>query len=727
MQTPLPLTRELVLIGGGHAHALVLRMWGMKPLAGVRVTVINPEPVAPYTGMLPGHVAGHYRREELNIDLVRLARFAGGRLILGRAVGLDPVAGNVTLAGGRVLPFHAASVDIGITSDLPDLPGFTDHAIAAKPLDRFADAWARFRAGVAEGRIPPDLAVIGGGVGGVELTMAMHHALTQDGAQDIRITVIERDRILQGMGERSVLALRDKLGSIGAVVLENSDVSRISADDVILEDGRAIASRFTVGAAGARPQDWLQDTGLTLSDGFITVDAMLRAKGHDAIFAVGDCAHLDHAPRPKAGVFAVRQAPVLYDNLRAVLSGGRSRPYRPQKDYLKLISMGRKAALADWHGLRLQGNWLWRWKDHIDRKFMTQFTTLKPMAPPPLPERHAEGLIEALGTKPLCGGCGAKVGGRALGHVLAGLAPLDRQDVLSRPGDDAAVLAGPAGQRQVITTDHLRAFTEDPALMARIAAVHALGDIWAMGAKPQAALATIILPRLSAELQTGWLDEIMTAAAAVFRAEGAEIVGGHTSLGSELTVGFTVTGLGAGDPVTLAGARPGDVLVLTKPIGSGTVMAAEMAMQARGEWVAQALARMAEPQGKAAEVLASAHAMTDVTGFGLAGHAQNIARASGIGIEIELAAVPLLEGAEALTAEGVRSSLFADNRANCDGVVSDGSPRAELMFDPQTAGGLLAAVAESELAGVKKKFATAGLSLWQIGRCVEGAGEVRFV
>ena len=180
MHPTLPLTRELVLIGGGHAHALVLRMWGMKPLPGVRVTLINPAPTAPYTGMLPGHVAGHYDRDALDIDLVRLARFAGGRLILDRAVGLDPAARTVTLAGGRVLPFHAASVDIGITSDLPGLPGFADHAIAAKPLDRFADAWARFRAEVADGSVSPELAVIGGGVGGVELAMAMHHALHRD-------------------------------------------------------------------------------------------------------------------------------------------------------------------------------------------------------------------------------------------------------------------------------------------------------------------------------------------------------------------------------------------------------------------------------------------------------------------------------------------------------------------------------------------------------------------
>lgn len=724
MQAPLPLTKELVLIGGGHAHALFLRMWGMKPLAGVRVTVINPEPTAPYTGMLPGYVAGHYDREALDIDLVRLARFAGARVILDRAAFLDARGATVTLAGGRILPFHAASVDIGITSDLPKLPGFIDHAVAAKPLGRYAEAWATFRQEVAARQKAPEIAVIGGGVGGVELALAMHYALASNGVSGIRMTVLEQETLLAQMPPGSASGLRRRLSEIGADVLENIEIFGINSDKLILSDGREIPSQFTVGAAGARPQGWLQGSGLVLQDGFITVDETLRAPGFDAIFAVGDCAHLSHAPRAKAGVYAVREAPVLYRNLFAILSGGKLSGYRPQKDYLKLISMGNKEAMADWHGIRMQGRWLWRWKDHIDGKFMRQFTELRPMQAAALPEPYADGVKEVLGDKPMCGGCGAKVGNHALGQVLAGLETLGREDVLSRPGDDAATLTGPDGQKQLITTDHLRAFTEDPWLMARIAAIHALGDVWAMGAKPQAALASIILPRMSTELQRMWLAEIMSAATEVFHAEGAEIIGGHTSLGSELTIGFTVTGLTARDPLTLAGARPGDVLLLTKPIGSGTIMAGEMSMQAHGGWVSAALSEMAKPQGKAAALLAGAHAMTDVTGFGLAGHLQNIARASGVGISLNLAAVPVMVGAEELAAAGVRSTIFADNRMNCDGLITDGSPRSDLLFDPQTAGGLLVAVSPDSVSSLKDRFAAEGLDLWEIGRCSKGPAGV---
>jgi len=261
------------------------------------------------------------------------------------------------------------------------------------------------------------------------------------------------------------------------------------------------------------------------------------------------------------------------------------------------------------------------------------------------------------------------------------------------PGDDAALLLT-GGARQVITSDHLRALTDDPALMTRIAAIHALGDIWAMGAAPQAATATVILPRLTPTLMDRTLAEIMAVAGEVMAAAGAEIVGGHTSLGDELTIGFTITGLCEDEPITLAGARVGDALILTKPLGSGVLMAAEMAGLARGEWVLAGFEQMTQGQGQAAQILAVAHAMTDVTGFGLAGHLLGMCEASGVGATLDLGRIPTLNGAVELATRGVQSTLFDDNRALAANLPASG--KAGLLFDPQTAGGLLAAVAPDQ-------------------------------
>ena len=278
--------------------------------------------------------------------------------------------------------------------------------------------------------------------------------------------------------------------------------------------------------------------------------------------------------------------------------------------------------------------------------------------------------------------------------------------MLSLPGDDAAVL-GVGDGRLVVTTDHLRAFTEDPWLLARIAAIHAMGDVWAMGAEPQAGLATIVLPRMAERMQAETLREVLAAASEALRAAGAELVGGHTTMGAETTVGFTVMGLPRGEPIGLGRARPGDALILTEPVGTGTVLAAEMQRRAQGRDVAACLEMMQRPQGEAAAILSGAHAMTDVTGFGLAGHLANLCRASGVGARLDLAAVPTLPGALELARAGVASTLAPANRQAAP-IDAPPGPTTDLLYDPQTAGGLLAAVDADGCSDLLRRLHDAG-------------------
>jgi selenide,water dikinase len=718
MNQQIPLTRDVVLIGGGHTHALVLRQWGMSPLPGARLTVINPGPTAPYSGMLPGFVAGHYSRDELDIDLVRLARFAGARVIMAKATGIDRDAKLIHVTGRAPIAYDIASVDVGIHSEMGEIPGFTEHAVPVKPLDVLSQHWPRFLDQVQG--TTTDLAVIGGGVAGVEVTLAMMHALRSRNVT-ANMSLIDSGEILGSVAPRAKAKLLARLADYQVNLLPNSKVAEITADSIKLESGKSIASKFTLGAAGARPYGWIAKLGLELHNGYIVVDEVLRSSDH-AIFAAGDCAHLLGHPRPKAGVFAVREAPVLWYNLQAALSGKALRSFRPQADYLKLISLGSQSALAEKFGIALSGKALWRWKNSIDQKFMAKFYEYPEMQPQKLPADLALGVTDVLADgKPMCGGCGAKVGRNVLSRVLKRLPNAGREDVLSRPGDDAAIMRY-GEQFQVITTDHLRAFTEDVVLQARIAAIHALGDIWAMGAQAQTVLSTLILPRMSADMQERYLTDIMTAASEVFIAQGAEIVGGHTSLGSELTIGFTITGICEREPIQLSGGQAGDVLILTKPIGTGTLLAAEMTMKARGADVVAALNGMKQDQAAAAAILQDAHAMTDVTGFGLAGHLMGICEASGCGAELDLAAIPVLDGAEELAKQGVRSTLYPDNfkvSAQMD-IAEPESAKVTLLFDPQTAGGLLAAVSATSADDKLVQLQAAGYQARKIGVLVKG-------
>ena len=722
-----PAIKDLVLVGGGHAHALVLKMWAMDPLPGTRLTLVNPDPVAPYTGMLPGLIAGHYRRDVLMIDLVRLARFAGARLILDRATGLDPAARLVRLEGRPPLAYDLCSIDVGITSDLPGLPG-VEHAVAAKPMAGYAAAWEAF---VARRLAFPRVVILGAGLGGVELALASRHRLAAQGARPEVVLIDRETRLLPGLGSSARRRVLARLGAEGITLRTGVEVAVIGPASVTLAGGEEIGTDFTLTVAGARPQGWLAGAGLKEERGFLVTDACLRTSD-ERIFAAGDCATVAGAARPKAGVFAVRAAPVLHANLRAALSGGKLRPFRPQRDYLKLVALGAREAVADKWGLSVAGPRLWRLKDRIDRAFMERLSDLPAMARPVPPGVATEGLAAHLAGRPLCGGCGAKLGPGVLGAALGTLPAPTRAEVLSGPGDDAAVLAIGTGV-QVLTTDHLRAFSNDPRLMARLTALHALGDIWAMAASPQAALAQVVLPPLGAALQARMLGEIMEEAVATFGAAGADVVGGHSTEGAELTIGFTVTGL-AGRVIGKGGARPGDALVLTKPLGSGTVLAAEMALarlpgQLVGEaWVA-CIAQMERGQGDAAAILApEARAMTDVTGFGLAGHLLEMLEASGAAAELWLEAIPFLPSAVDLARAGQGSSLQPANLAAVSWrMTAPVDPRVELLTDPQTCGGLLAAVPEAAAAGLVQVLRAAGHDAARIGKVTEGAPHLTVV
>ena len=721
MQLNQPLNKDLVLIGAGHAHVLVLVKAAKRPLPGARITIISPEPTAPYTGMLPGLVAGHYAREELEIDLVKLAQRANARFVIGRATNLERRERRVHVAGRADIAYDIVSLDIGATSAMPELPGYTQHANPAKPLGPFATAWERFVDAVSMGQRAANAVVIGGGVAGVEVAAAMAWRLRVSTEGQVAVTVIEsRGRILDEARPRTRKLLIGKLTDLGVSIRCSVQVAEIQEEHVLLSDGEAIACSFTAGATGARPHAWVRETDLKVHDGFVSVNRHLRSLSDPHVYACGDCAHFEHSPLEKAGVYAVRQAPVLWHNFCAELSGGKRRPYRPQRDFLKLISTGGKHVVAEKFGIALSGNRLWKFKDFVDRRFMQRCTPV-PAPPPPIASESVE---NSGGLQPssemMCGGCGSKAGSEAVRSALSSYRPVGRNDVLSRIGDDAAILSA-NGKFQVISTDSLRIFTNDFWMHSRIAAVHSLGDIWAMGAKPQSALASIVLPQMPGRLVSSTLREITEAAAGVFSVEGAEIVGGHTGFGTDTIIGFAVTGTAEGTVVTKAGACPGDRLILTKAVGTGTLLVGRMAGAANGRDVATAEDAMARSSGMAAEILAQvANAMTDVSGYGLAGHLMEMLEQSDVAASIQHSQIPLLPGAADLFEAGFRSMIWNDNaRVAARMTVAEGCP-AVLLFDPQTAGGLLASVPCEKAGDTLNALRAEGYPASEIGEVIVG-------
>jgi selenide, water dikinase len=370
-----PLLKDLVLVGGGHTHVHVLKSFGMKPLPGVRLSLIGRDVETPYSGMIPGFVAGHYSFDECHIDLAWLCASTGARLIRDEAIGLDRASRRVLLKDGPAVSYDLLSIDIGSAPNLETIPGAHQWATPVKPIAELGRHWMAFLERMKAWLGPLNITVVGGGAGGVELALAIDHRLRQaaKGAQ-LQVTLITKDEILTGLA----LAARRKMRAIfqrrGLRLLEKAATVRIERGAVQLDSGKWLQADAVFIVTEASAAAWFATTGLPLDEsGFIAVDDTLRSTGDTRVFGVGDCATVLKHRRPKAGVFAVRQGPPLAENLRHVLLGEAPRPFVPQTRYLSIIGTGDGRAVATRSAWAIEGAWVWRWKDHIDRTWMRQY------------------------------------------------------------------------------------------------------------------------------------------------------------------------------------------------------------------------------------------------------------------------------------------------------------------------------------------------------------------
>ena len=790
MKSSIPNTKDLVLIGGGHSHAIALKKFGMQPMPGVRLTLITDVSHTPYSGMLPGYVAGLYSFDQCHIDLRPLAKFAQATMIVDQAIGLDLESNRVLCANRPPVAFDLLSIDIGSTPAAVTVPGAAAYTIPAKPISQFLSYWREVTQKVSQ--FPQQkirLAIVGGGAGGVELALSVqahlqdiYHQAGQP-RQNLEMHLFQRgakllpernpwvgkqlEQILKHRGVK--LHLQEEVCGIevtnqtyfqgnlpkasrigkniggGSILLPEITIAERNSPEaspeitasgqdarttnlqkwdtpnlpklIHTQSGLTVECDYIFWVTQASAAPWLKKAGLATNQrGFLQVSDTLQSISHPQVFAAGDVATMINHPRPKAGVFAVRQGEPLYKNLRRVLQNKSPKPFIPQKQFLILIGTGDQKAIASrgWLGFGPHPL-IWRWKDYIDRQFMEKFSNLaaEMKSDVDVETLHAtsrrqgkEQKLSITNSSMRCTGCGAKVGGSILEKVLkrikqeAANQP-QREDIiigLDTP-DDAAVVKVPTGQVMVQTIDYFPALIDDPFLLGKITTNHCLSDLFAMGAKPQSALAVATLPYSVPTKLEETLYQLLAGATQVLTQAGAVLIGGHTTEGEQLAFGLTCNGLAIPEQLLRKGGmQPGQVLILTKALGTGTLFAADMRLQAKGRWIERAIESMLVSNQEAATCLQQyqASACTDVTGFGLIGHLLEMVKASQVAVELDLAEIPVLPGVKETLKESIFSSLYPENLRFSNSIENleevKNNPLFPLLFDPQTSGGLLATV-----------------------------------
>ncbi|MEO0350625.1 MAG: selenide, water dikinase SelD [Cyanobacteria bacterium P01_A01_bin.15] len=746
MQTATSIHTDLFFVGGGHTHAIVLRKIGMAGLpAGVRLTLITNLVDTPYSGMLPCHISGLYDFDQSHIDLRPLTRFANCRLIMDEVVDIDVERQLIYCRHHPPMGYDALSIDIGSTPGTVSVPGAAAYAIPAKPVPNLLRAWDQYLH-TLDKTSEATIGIVGGGVGGVELALNMQVRLQQIVGAKAAVHVFHRGaRLASGRNRATQRQLtkifRDR--TIHTHLCESvCAIEPAAADDVLVrcESGLKLQCDRVFWVTNASAAPWIAKTGLSTDPkGFILVGDTLQTLSHTNVFAVGDIATMANHPRPKAGVFAVRQALPLYGNLQQYLAGQPLKPFKPQRQSLNIIDLGTGGAIASRDRWSAESVWFRRWKHRIDGKFMglfEQFPAMEtggPAAPGKAPK--------ASSPSPPCAGCGSKVGSSVLTQAL-GRAQADFPEMTHWPNpvkvglespDDAAIVTVPAGKLAVQTVDQFRAIVDDPYVFAQICVNHCLSDLFAMGATPQTVLALATVPYGTDAIQTETLYQLMAGTYRALAPAQTWLVGGHTTEGAELSLGFACNGWIAPEEILTKGnLRPGLGLILTKPLGIGVLFAADMQRAAKGRWIEAAIASMVQSNQDAVRCLRDhdVQACTDVTGFGLLGHLyEMVGSATDLAVHLNLEALPVLPGVQTCLELGYLSSLHSRNHQIKRYLTNPQPHRSAypLLFDPQTSGGLLAAVPQDQVNDCLAALRHRGYGhSCHIGDTVPAAGQAPF-
>ena len=697
----IPITNDLVLIGGGHSHLSVLMKLSKRPINGNRITLITNEIDTPYSGMIPGYIEGIYSWRDSHIDLYRLCLKLNVRFIHAEVERVSAYEKEIYFKDRPKIKFDVLSINTGIQSNNREIKGAAKYCLSVKPISKLANNFLNKITNFKS------IAFIGGGAGSVELALAIKKRFLNIN-QDIKITIITGKRgLLSTFPQKTKLTSLKTLEKFKIDIIEYKRVLEVKPKQIILSDKSMLKIDKAILSTNSMTPKWLAKSDILLTkDNYILVNKSFQTN-YKYVFASGDVIDFNNQNLKKAGVFAVRSGKPLAINIKQFILGKKLVEYKFNKNYLALIGTSKRSAIATKYNLTFNSRFFFYLKKYIDQNFIKKFSDFK---------IRKKFTLEALKTDVLnifvkhkekitdkndimqCKGCAAKVPLNALKQALP-------KDIVSTSEDAVSV----PGQPELYqTVDMISSIITDPFLLGKIAANHSISDMVSVNSKITSAMMILQLPLSKTEINSRDLEQVLLGANEIFKTIDCPLIGGHTMIGKDKDpiIGFSILGQKQKKIKIMKNRRKiktKDLLILTEKIGSGLIFAGINNYLIDSYFQTDVIKQMIKGNlnfGKISNHL-NILSMTDITGFGLANHLLNLIKRdnSKTGLTIYPNKIPLFEGVNECLNKDIKSSLFKSNYdiAQKDIIYKrDKSKLDNILYDPQTVGGIAFIIPQEE-------------------------------
>ena len=697
----IPITNDLVLIGGGHSHLSVLMKLSKKPLNGNRITLITNEIDTPYSGMIPGYIEGIYSWRDSHIDLYRLCLKLNVRFIHAEVERVSAHEKEIYFKDRPKIKFDVLSINTGIQSNNREIKGAAKYCLPVKPISKltnnFLNKITNFKS----------IAFIGGGAGSVELALAIKKRFLNIN-QDIKITIITGKRgLLSTFPQKTKLTSLKTLEKFKIDIIEYKRVLEVKPKQIILSDKSMLKIDKAILSTNSMTPKWLTKSDILLTkDNYILVNKSFQTN-YKYVFASGDVIDFNNQNLKKAGVFAVRSGKPLAINIKQFILGKKLVEYKFNKNYLALIGTSKRSAIATKYNLTFNSRFFFYLKKYIDQNFIKKFSdfrirkkfTLDALKTDVLNifVKHKEKITDENDIMQ-CKGCAAKVPLNALKQALP-------KDIVSTSEDAVSV---PGHPELYQTVDMISSIITDPFLLGKIAANHSISDMVSVNSKITSAMMILQLPLSKTEINSRDLEQVLLGANEIFKTIDCPLIGGHTMIGKDKDpiIGFSILGQKQKKIKIVKNRRKiktKDLLILTEKIGSGLIFAGINNYLIDSYFQIDVIKQMIKGNlnfGKISNQL-NILSMTDITGFGLANHLLNLIKRdnSKTGLTIYPNKIPLFQGVNECLNKDIKSSLFKSNYdiAQKDIIYKrDKSKLDNILYDPQTVGGIAFIIPQEE-------------------------------